>query len=119
MSAELAESLEAISNVLAARGRVRQKRSRPLRARLTVTCPKVCLGYVSFVTGPRMTGPAQIVPLLSFQKSVPHQGACSRAILQVAKAALGCCPCHDADLCGLQAVPDHSLVMLVTCTEPA
>ena len=38
---ELVAAFEAISNVLAAQGRLRQKRSRPLRARLTITCPKV------------------------------------------------------------------------------
>ena len=43
VSNELTAAFEAISNVLAARGRVRQKRSRPLRARLTLTCPKVGL----------------------------------------------------------------------------
>ena len=47
VSAELTKSLEAIGSVLAARGRVRQKRSRPLRARLTLACPKVCPYWVA------------------------------------------------------------------------
>ena len=37
---ELAEKLEAVYQVMGARGRVRQKRSRPLRAHVRVRCPK-------------------------------------------------------------------------------
>lgn len=38
---EVAEKLDAVYHVLGARGKIRQKRSRPLRAQLSVSCPKV------------------------------------------------------------------------------
>ena len=37
----LAMKLEAIYQIMGARGKVRQKRSRPLRAQLAVRCPKI------------------------------------------------------------------------------
>lgn len=39
----MAEKLEAVYRVIGARGKVRQKRSRPLRAQLTFSCPKASL----------------------------------------------------------------------------
>ena len=40
---ELAEKLEALYRVMGARGKVRQKRSRPLRAQLVFSCPKTAV----------------------------------------------------------------------------
>lgn len=39
----LCKKLEAVYHVMGARGKVRQKRSRPMRARLTVRCPKTAI----------------------------------------------------------------------------
>ena len=42
---ELAQSMAAVDTVLLARGMVRQKRSRPLRAQLQLHCPKVAVVF--------------------------------------------------------------------------
>ena len=52
---ELADKLEALYRVMGARGKVRQKRSRPLRAQLVVSCPKAAIALETGTPGaPRL-----------------------------------------------------------------